>query len=483
MRLLDTIFYWAKADPSRRAFIQPEMVTTYQALADAIDSISARIDQLGLDRNEPLAISIANPSFFVAAVFAVLRSGYTAALVKPPMFPLLHSIGVRNLIHDSQGSVLSGGRNIRFDMSWLPRPGQPAPPRKRETRSIGDGGMIFFTSGSTGLPKKVLQSPAALDELMKNPFALPSGPYEKILVMPGLSSTFGFNRTCEILNVGKTACFAPDSHAALLLIDLFKADLVIGSVAQVLGLAKSKKANPSASTESLKAVVAGGGKIATEGVAAVRATLCRNFIKHYGATEAGVVAIGAFDLVQHIPDAVGYVLPWAELEIVDESGQVLPAEAEGLIRYRTPRLLENLKMAGAAGLPNVRDQWFYPGDIGSITAEGILRLAGRSSDVINRGGVKVSGTKIEEVLQALPGVKEAAAVGILGDSNLEEFWIAIVANGSIEVAEIKRCLLEHNELGIEPDEVFVVDELPRGELGKVQKYRLREQLVRRKKGA
>jgi acyl-CoA synthetase (AMP-forming)/AMP-acid ligase II len=129
----------------------------------------------------------------------------------------------------------------------------------------------------------------------------------------------------------------------------------------------------------------------------------------------------------------------------------------------------------------VPDQWFYPGDIGCVTAEGVLCLAGRTSDVINRGGVKVSGTRIEEILHALPQIKEAAACGVSGPSGLEEIWIAVIADGAPDIAEIKRHLAEHDDVKVAPDEVFVFDQLPRGELGKVQKYRLKELMLGRKR--
>jgi acyl-CoA synthetase (AMP-forming)/AMP-acid ligase II len=175
-------------------------------------------------------------------------------------------------------------------------------------------------------------------------------------------------------------------------------------------------------------------------------------------------------------------LPWVELEIVDETGQQLPAGSEGLIRYRTPQLAENLKHPGSDSMPGSRDGWFYPGDIGSL-ASGILRFGGRSSDVINRGGVKVSGNRIEEILREVTQVKDAAACGVVGPSGLEESWIAIEANGSVDLEQIEELLRKHADIGVAPDEVFVVDEIPRGELGKVQKLRLKELLLSCKRAA
>ena len=134
-------------------------------------------------------------------------------------------------------------------------------------------------------------------------------------------------------------------------------------------------------------------------------------------------------------------------------------------------------------LPNVRDGWFYPGDVGSLAAEGILRISGRTSDVINRGGIKVSSTKIEEILRALPNIQDAAACGVSGVSGLEELWIAIVGKGGVDIEEIRRLLREHKDVRIAPDELFILEHIPRGELGKVQKYRLKELMLERKSAA
>src|SRR5258705_11253656 len=99
MYLIDMIFYWAKVDPHRLALIQPELVTTYKALADAIDATAERIEQLNLDRREPIGLAIANPSYFVATACADLRCGYSPALVRPTLFPLPGSAGLARMIY------------------------------------------------------------------------------------------------------------------------------------------------------------------------------------------------------------------------------------------------------------------------------------------------------------------------------------------------------------------------------------------------
>jgi len=480
MHIVDMIYYWARTVPHRHAIIQNDMVTTFQGLADAIESIGERIDRLNLSTREPVAVCIANPSFMLATIFGLLSNGYSAAPVNSRFYPYLREAGIRNLIYDTDGQVTSGGRNIRFDMSWLPGPRQAVTTRAYHKRPIRNASLIFFTSGTTGVPKKVVRSAAASEARLR--YCMDSSEaYQRVFIMPGLTSSYGLNRAYEVFNSGKTACFAPDGVAALALINLFGVDVVLASSAQALALADLKNKNPGYRVDSLKAIFIGGGKIGRDGIARIRTALCRNVINTYGATEAGAVGRTPLDVLADEPGAIAF--PWVELQIVDDTGAQLPAATEGTIRYRTPQLIENIKAVGPHEIPGVRDGWFYPGDLGSVDDEGVLHLAGRSSDVLNRGGLKVSGNRIEEILAEMPEIREAAACSGAGTSWLEEIWIAVVPHGEVDIDAIKQYLAKHSDVGIAPDEVFVVKQIPRDDLGKIQKHRLQELLLALKESA
>ena len=485
--IVDMVRFWARVTPDEPAIIQSGMIVTYQALANGIDSVSARIRNFGLDTSEPVAVALTYPSATLATAFALLELGYDVASVNRTLFPYLRSAGVNNLIYDSQGQVLSGGRNIRFEANWLQTSAATPSNLEAQYRSTTTkpGDMIFFTSGTTGLPKKIKQTASALEELLRYPITAASGTHKKVLIMPTLVSTFGFNRACEILNAGKTALFAPGTEAALSLACIFEAELIICSAAQAGSLADLKKKNPGYELGSLETLHIGGGTISAARLAEIRSVLCRNCLSRYGSTEAGFVASASFESIASTPGAVGYILPWATIEIVDEHGALLPPGEEGVIRYRTPQLMHNIAAANADEFPGLKDQWFYPGDIGRVTADGLLCVGSRTNDVINRGGVKVSSKKIEEVLEALPDIKEAAACGVIGASGFEEIWIALVSDGprELDVEKIKKRLKDHDEINILPDELFVLDELPRGDVGKIQKHRLREVMLDKKKAS
>src|SRR5579885_3184003 len=179
MHILNMIRYWARTDPNRLAIIQPELMTSYAALDDAIEAISARIDKMGFKPQEPVGVAISNPAIFVAAVFGLMRSGQTPALIHQNMLPFLEPAGIRNLIYDRQGQMLGGGKNIRFDTTWLPNPTDKRPTYRNSVVRGGD--LIYFTSGTTGLPKKIVQKAGALQELLSYPYTCASGASRSIL--------------------------------------------------------------------------------------------------------------------------------------------------------------------------------------------------------------------------------------------------------------------------------------------------------------
>ena len=97
--------------------------------------------------------------------------------------------------------------------------------------------------------------------------------------------------------------------------------------------------------------------------------------------------------------------------------------------------------------------------------------------MINRGGAKISAVKIEEIVDALPAIKESAACGVQGTTGLEEIWVAVVAQAPIDVAAIKEYLRNHDAIGTVVDEVIEVPQLPRTALGKVQKNAVKDMLL------
>jgi acyl-CoA synthetase (AMP-forming)/AMP-acid ligase II len=374
MHVVDMIYHWARIDPHRSAIVLPELVTTFGGLAEAIDSISNRIDQLGLDPREPVATAIANPALALAVLFALQASGFGVVPADRGLIKHLQPNGIKNLIYDVEGFVASGGRNIRFDKSWLPATSPISVSRPFRRRSVGNADVIFLEPGESGLPRTIVQSSGALEERM----ALRSTAHlvrTSVLIVPRPASAFGFSRTCELLHFGKTVCFAPTPEAMLALIGLFQIDTLVGLPRQVSELATLKESKPELPVDSLCSIILSSStSIGGEGIRRIQALLCRSVFNEYAPAEGGLAAYAPLDRIEGIAGAVGFVAPWVEVEVVDDAGCSVPAGRDGVIRYRTER-----PSFSAADFENdaVTDQWFYPGDRGHLTDAGVLCLARR----------------------------------------------------------------------------------------------------------
>jgi len=473
MHVIDMIFFWAKAVPQRPAIMLPDMTWSYKTLADAIESISARIARYGLDKMEPVAVSLRSEPKFLAVCFALLRLGYSAAPVAPGLFPLLQTAGINNVISQRNAFVLSGGKNIHFDDNWISGPVPEVRP-SFDPNTYGD--LIFFTSGTTGIPKKIVEKREATLERSKTSIFSGLAHHSRFMVIPGLGSHFGFNRASDVLRAGKTLSFSMSvEERTLWTINAFGIEHIDASVHQALALCELAEKYPGYRLDRLRAIRIGGASPSQGLIRRVQNRLCKEVTIIYASTEASHAATARYETIEHIPDAVGFILPWATVEIVDSSGNPLPAESEGSVRYRTPYFLKN-----RAGDNNA--DWFYPGDLGRITANRVLCITGRADDVINRGGTKFSAAAVERELMRCPGLKDAALCGITRLSELLQVWLAVVPGENFDEAELRRFLSADpaltEKLQTDIDRIAYVDKIPRGDLGKIRRHELRDSLLR-----
>jgi acyl-coenzyme A synthetase/AMP-(fatty) acid ligase len=214
--------------------------------------------------------------------------------------------------------------------------------------------------------------------------------------------------------------------------------------------------------------------ISRQGVERLKINLCRNVIIYYSSTETGTVAISPHDMIAEIPEAVGFVVPEVKVEIVNAAGAALPVGAEGFVRVQTP-------FSDAAGATRAPDadaapKWYYPGDIGRLTDKGVLCIAGRREDVLNRGGVKLATTDVEEFLLAAPGVCDAGVCSVMGETGFAEIWVGVVLDDGADMGEFRRRIESNQNFSRNIDKMFVVEEIPRGENRKLQREQLQAML-------
>lgn len=202
--------------------------------------------------------------------------------------------------------------------------------------------------------------------------------------------------------------------------------------------------------------------------------LCSGFVQNYGSSMAGMVTVlESADIAAHA-DTVGRPLDQVLVEIVDEQHRPLPPGEAGMIRVKTPGVASELVLEGleARSSDLVIDGWIYPGDIGVLDEDGFLSVVGRTSDLINRGGVNVYPSEIELVLTDHPAVKEAAVIGwpdpVLG----EEIAAFVTVSSEISPRELVMWCASRLHPDKQPREVRMIEELPRNANGKLVRREL-----------
>jgi len=376
MHPVDMIFFWARSNPEHPAFIQPDMIVTYRELAEAIESVSERIAHYDFNKKETVAVSIDQPIKKLAVCFALLRRGISVALVNQRTLPHLRTSGINDVIYTGEGLMLSGGRNIRFEDSWFKARDGASVLRSAVPESAAEqANVIFFISGDAGIPKKMI---VPSDALMAGVGTLPltgEADCDKILIVASVNSPSGFDRAALTLYSGKTVCFAGNYDAQLLLINAFDVDTLDCSMQQASDLVSMLEKNSEYRLESLEEVWIDGGSFTKDLIGRIQTRLCRNVITGYSSVEAGCIGFANFDMIAGVPDAIGFVGPHVNVEIVDDDDVPLAVGEEGRVRCRSEYFSRVFAANNPVRVDEAGNAWCYPGDYGRLTGDGIICIS------------------------------------------------------------------------------------------------------------
>jgi malonyl-CoA/methylmalonyl-CoA synthetase len=202
-------------------------------------------------------------------------------------------------------------------------------------------------------------------------------------------------------------------------------------------------------------------------------------LERYGMTEAGMITSNPLDPSRRIAKSVGYPLPGVEIRVVDAEGNDLPSGEVGEVVMRGPNVFKGYWGMAEKTRESFIEGWFKSGDLGYLDWEDDRRLylVGREKELIITGGYNVYPKEIENVLDTHEAIGESAVIG-LPDEDFGERVTAVIAlkEPGMEIsAEAVIDFCKAHVAGYKcPKEVFVVEELPRNAMGKLQKNALVE---------
>lgn len=224
---------------------------------------------------------------------------------------------------------------------------------------------------------------------------------------------------------------------------------------------------------SLRKTITGGAAFEPSLTLKARAVLGADVWNAYGSSESGSVARGHLSVMQEDPYLTGTVLPFTRVDVVDENDRVLPYGAEGIIRISSPLVATSYDSERSGALIS-REDFFYPGDIGSIDENRRLRISGRADERINHRGAKFMPMTLEQPIKSLSGVRDAAVFPIdLGDGAL--ICAALVLEDGKKIDDLRNAI--QGCLGPRtPERLVAVSALPKNTMGKLMRRELSKQV-------
>jgi malonyl-CoA/methylmalonyl-CoA synthetase len=345
-------------------------------------------------------------------------------------------------------------------------------------RSGDDLAAILYTSGTTGRSKGAMISHR---NLASNAQALHQAwgfnAADVLIHMLPLFHVHGLFVACHcVLMNGTPMRFHAKFDARRALAEFARSTVFMGVPTFYTRLLGEAGLNPAACA-NMRLFVSGSAPLLAETHAEFERRSGHRILERYGMTETGMLTSNPLEGDRR-PGSVGPALPGTEVRVVDDEGRACAPDVAGHVQVRGPNVF-----AGYWRMPErnreefTPDGFFRTGDMGSLSADGYLSIAGRSKDLIITGGYNVYPKEIELAIDDLPGVLESAVVGIPHPDFGEAVTAVVVPKAGATqpseegiIATLKARLANFKV----PKRVHFVDALPRNTMGKVQKNVLRE---------
>ena len=476
MRFCDWVMFHAQSRPNSIALSTPVVRLSYGQLHNAMLSIANRLQECGVHPGSTVAVRVGLPGLHETILLALNYLG-AISMSLPGAGAGQHKVpsGVQIdlAIVDSANDFPLSAPKVPADVSWFKASTPQHLPADSHFARGSDMCRIAISSGTTGEPKAVAISVQNIEPRLRQLAiaGVASGLARKTLNLLGPSTNLGFFIFLQNIWFGGTM-FTNFANRTGRVIASRKIDAVFGSPASIGWLLGQIETDP-VDCSSVKLVMSGGSVLPGSLARRIARFLCRHVVTGYGSTEVGFIAAAPVARLANIPGGAGMLIPSIDAEAVDADGNVLPSGSNGELRFRAEGMAEVYLNDPAASNEAFRDGWFYPGDIGSVSQDRLLRVLGRKGDVINAGGVKVNPATIEAALTGLGQVADAAVFAAPLDGDFDKIWVAVEPNGKTDEARLLTLCRERLR-GFRVDQLLVVKALPRNAMGKVSRTELRQ---------
>ena len=506
---VDLVDAMARMDP-KRIFIQGENdALSYGAAVDRIARLGGMLRRRGLEPGMRVVLATRDDLAHAAIFLALLRSGITAVILNPEsrateLAALIDAADSSALVMDARLVALVlpeqsarvavialnddvGGPDLE---AMLAGEAAAAPLQAVDAESTA---YILFTSGTTSRPKGVEITHRALFAQMATfvrQYGL--GARTRLMNLLPLHHTDGLTQGVVVAACAGATLLRPMR-------------IRVYQVGEIVDACHELRATHLVAVPSLLALMMSLGERYQDAlrtdwfrfVISTAAYLDPGLWQRFEDT-FGVQVVNVYGLTETVcettycgPDAatrrigtIGKPVD-AELRIVDDQGMPVAPGAEGELTVRGPHVMKGYFRAPEETAKVLRDGWFHTGDLATVDADGFYRIVGRKKDVIITGGINVYPEDVNDVLRTVPGIVDAATIGLP-----DERWGEVVVSGLVVLGgdrpteqDIASHFLQHASPEKLPREFHFFDELPRGPAGKVVKTELARLIGERRAAA
>ncbi|HAZ6447265.1 TPA: medium-chain fatty-acid--CoA ligase [Escherichia coli] len=346
---------------------------------------------------------------------------------------------------------------------------------------------VLFTSGTEGLPKGVMLTHnnilaseraycARLNLTWQDVFMMPAPLGHATGFLHGVTAPFLIGARSVLLDI-----FTPD--ACLALLEQQRCTCMLGATPFVYDLLNVLEKQP-ADLSALRFFLCGGTTIPKK-VARECQQLGIKLLSVYGSTESSPHAVvNLDDPLSRFMHTDGYAAAGVEIKVVDDARKTLPPGCEGEEASRGPNVF-----MGYFDEPELtaraldEEGWYYSGDLCRMDEAGYIKITGRKKDIIVRGGENISSREVEDILLQHPKIHDACVVA-MPDERLGERSCAYVVlkapHHSLSLEEVVAFFSRKRIAKYKyPEHIVVIEKLPRTASGKIQKFLLRKDIMRR----
>lgn len=486
--LIDALSRGLRETPGKDFIVNAGVRRSFAVLFDGAARMASSLVALGLIPGDRVAVQVEKSveamqlylaTVMAGGIFLPLNTAYTADEVAYFLADATPRILVcdparkdRLLPHAGGARVLTMDVNGVTDFDWA---GQaPSTPVERAPQDLA---AILYTSGTTGRSKGAMLSHANLlsnSQTLRDYWRFTS---DDVLIhaLPIFHTHGLFVATNVALLAGAAIHFLPKFDVDAIMDALPKATALMGVPTYYTRLLTDPRLTPEHAA-NMRLFISGSAPLLASTHREWEARTGHRILERYGMTETNMNTSNPYD-GERRAGTVGFPLPGVDLRVMANGAKAGPGKI-GVIEVRGPNVFEGYWQMPEKTAEELRpDGWFITGDQGMVDADGYVTIVGRAKDMIITGGLNVYPKEVESLIDAQPGVKESAVIGVPHPDMGEGVVAVVVPDGEITLEALQTAIGEKLARFKQPRVWHIVEALPRNTMGKVQKKALRETCV------